>query len=212
MTKKLKTSVKGGSTSGGKKPAISHDMPIDQVVSKYPETYELLLGYGLHCMGCYGSAFETIEEGLMTHGYDDEEIAEIIQELNDFIKSQGKKRTVPKEADDIKVKVSKKALAKITKTVRDDGKEGWLLRVEAQKIAGKLKFSMNFIEKDKTSKYDKIFPQEKDSVKIVLDKRDYDILKGLEIDYIKEKNREGFKLYSDYSRAASSDSTSKKAK
>ncbi len=47
---------------------ITKDMTIEQVVTEYPETMMVFMRHGLHCVGCHVSAYESIEEGAMTHG------------------------------------------------------------------------------------------------------------------------------------------------
>ena len=47
---------------------ITKDMPIGEVVERYPEAAEVLTAYGLHCVGCHVSPFETVEQGALGHG------------------------------------------------------------------------------------------------------------------------------------------------
>ena len=64
---------------------ITKDMPIAEVVSKYPEVVETLLSTGVHCIGCHVSQFETLEQGLMGHGMPEKQINEIIKSLNEVL-------------------------------------------------------------------------------------------------------------------------------
>jgi hybrid cluster-associated redox disulfide protein len=50
--------------------AITKEMPISDVVKKYPKTIEVFMKHGLHCIGCAVAAFESIEEGATVHGID----------------------------------------------------------------------------------------------------------------------------------------------
>ncbi len=61
---------------------ISKDMALGEVVSKFPETVEIMLNYGLHCVGCHVAAFETIEQGAKTHGMKEEELEKMLAEMN----------------------------------------------------------------------------------------------------------------------------------
>lgn len=47
---------------------------------------EILLDSGLHCIGCFASQFETLEQGCKGHGMSDEEIDELIKKLNKVAK------------------------------------------------------------------------------------------------------------------------------
>jgi len=53
---------------------ITPDMIIGDVVLAYPETLEIFQKAGIHCVGCYASTFESIQEGLTRHGLDPEKI------------------------------------------------------------------------------------------------------------------------------------------
>ena len=64
------------------KPKITKDMTLGEAVSKYPQTIEVLFGYGLHCIGCHVSAYETIEQGALAHGLDDKQIQKMIDDMN----------------------------------------------------------------------------------------------------------------------------------
>ena len=59
-------------------------MKIDEVIKKYPETVEVFVKNGFHCIGCIAASFETIEEGAKAHGITAEEL---VEELNEAIKS-----------------------------------------------------------------------------------------------------------------------------
>jgi hybrid cluster-associated redox disulfide protein len=47
---------------------ITKDMPIGEVVQKYPQTIEVFLKHGLMCFGCAIARFENIEQGATAHG------------------------------------------------------------------------------------------------------------------------------------------------
>ncbi len=67
---------------------INKDMTLGEVVKKYPETAEVMLKYGLHCVGCHVAAWETIEQGSAAHGLDKKKRDEMLKEMN---KAIGKK-------------------------------------------------------------------------------------------------------------------------
>ena len=58
---------------------VTKDMLIGEVVSKYPETIEILMGAGMHCLGCPSSQMESLAEAAMVHGID---VNELINRLN----------------------------------------------------------------------------------------------------------------------------------
>lgn len=65
---------------------IRADMNLAEVVFKYPEAAEVLMDYGLHCVGCAASGFDTIEMGAKLHGMSPEEIKEMIDRVNEIVK------------------------------------------------------------------------------------------------------------------------------
>ncbi len=62
---------------------ITRDMNLAQVINLYPDTAEILLDYGLHCVGCFANTFDTIEMGAKVHGMSDAEIDEMVERLNE---------------------------------------------------------------------------------------------------------------------------------
>ncbi|MBU3228654.1 DUF1858 domain-containing protein [Clostridium algidicarnis] len=53
---------------------ISKEMTIGDVVMEYPEAVEVLMSFGMGCVGCPASQMETLEEAAMVHGFDVEEL------------------------------------------------------------------------------------------------------------------------------------------
>ena len=72
-----------------KKPSsvIVRTMPILEIVTFLPAAKSVLSEYGLHCFHCAGSEFETLEEGCRGHGFSDEEIDELVDDLNDMLRT-----------------------------------------------------------------------------------------------------------------------------
>ena len=46
----------------------------------------ILMGAGMHCVGCPSSAGETLEEAAMVHGLDCDEL---LQDIHDYLQSVG---------------------------------------------------------------------------------------------------------------------------
>ena len=80
---------------------VSRDWTVAEIVAQYPQTTEVLSEYGLHCFGCHVSAIESIEEGCRGHGFPEEDINLLIEDLNDAIENTPKRPqtlTITKEA------------------------------------------------------------------------------------------------------------------
>jgi hybrid cluster-associated redox disulfide protein len=58
---------------------ITKDMPIGEIVQKYPDTIEVFLRHGLMCFGCAIARFENLEQGALAHGMD---VETLVQDLN----------------------------------------------------------------------------------------------------------------------------------
>jgi hybrid cluster-associated redox disulfide protein len=58
---------------------------IADVVREYPEVTDMFLDFGIHCVGCYVSEFETIEQGILGHGFAEEELEAFLTQLNEAI-------------------------------------------------------------------------------------------------------------------------------
>ena len=82
-----KTTKKPAKEEAEKGQLVTKDMPIGEVVQKYPQTAEVMFRYGMHCIGCHVAAFETIEQGALAHGIDADKFME---DLNKAAKKKGK--------------------------------------------------------------------------------------------------------------------------
>jgi len=65
---------------------ISKDMTLGEVVQKYPQAAEIMMSYGLHCIGCHVATWETIKQGAMGHGMGEKEIDKMVKEINDSVR------------------------------------------------------------------------------------------------------------------------------
>lgn len=50
---------------------------IGEIVNQYPETAEVLLGIGMHCLGCPASQAESLEDACAVHGVDPESVIKV---------------------------------------------------------------------------------------------------------------------------------------
>ncbi|MBB1535120.1 MULTISPECIES: DUF1858 domain-containing protein [unclassified Leptotrichia] len=65
---------------------ITADMNIMDAVEKYPIIAQVLMRYGLGCVGCIISTAETLGEGIAAHGLNPDII---IEEANMILEKQG---------------------------------------------------------------------------------------------------------------------------
>lgn len=64
---------------------ITRTTIIGDIMSKYPYAAEVFMDYGIHCVGCSASSFESMEQGILGHGFSEGELLDIIKELNDMV-------------------------------------------------------------------------------------------------------------------------------
>ncbi len=64
---------------------ITRDMPIGDVVQKYPQTVPVFLAHGLMCFGCAVARFENVEQGAIAHGID---VDALMKDLNAAVSEQ----------------------------------------------------------------------------------------------------------------------------
>jgi len=64
---------------------ITKDMSIGEVVEKYPQTAEVFMKHGLHCLGCAIAHLENIEQGCQAHGIDTKKL---VDDLNKAVKKK----------------------------------------------------------------------------------------------------------------------------
>ena len=80
--------MKSNTKKQTKKPAkkqkqlITKDMTLGDILNKYPATAEVMLAYGLHCIGCHLSPFESLEAGSMGHGMSQKDFNALLKDIN----------------------------------------------------------------------------------------------------------------------------------
>jgi len=160
---------------------IHGDMTIGEVVALYPQCIEIMLSYGLHCVGCGANTMETLEQGSLGHGMPTDVFQEMLQSLNaSVIKTEGKTLTV-----------THKAVGKIKELLQKNNKEMWGLRIQVVKggCAGK-EYKFGFEEHPKEG--DEVIVA--GDVKVFVDKESASYLNGSLVDYIDTLQESGFRV------------------
>jgi hybrid cluster-associated redox disulfide protein len=57
---------------------ISKDMTIGEIVRNFPHSIEILMSFGMGCVGCPSAQSETLAEAAMVHGMDIEKLLEAL--------------------------------------------------------------------------------------------------------------------------------------
>jgi hybrid cluster-associated redox disulfide protein len=82
QVKKIKVKSEKKIVTKKNKFEVKKNMTFAQILTKKPESMNILFENGLHCIGCHMSAYETIEQGCLAHGMSNKQIDELIKELN----------------------------------------------------------------------------------------------------------------------------------
>lgn len=61
---------------------ITRRTGISEAMEMNPDAMEILMEAGLGCVSCAFSQMESIEDGLLAHGFTDESIDLVVEELN----------------------------------------------------------------------------------------------------------------------------------
>jgi hybrid cluster-associated redox disulfide protein len=77
----INTSIVPKATTEEKVMEISKEMTIGELLQKAPQAAPVLLGAGMHCLGCPASQGESIEEAAMVHGIDVDALMEQLSAL-----------------------------------------------------------------------------------------------------------------------------------
>lgn len=64
---------------------LSADSNLFTVSQESPRAAQLLSEYGLHCISCFFSEFDTLENGAKLHGMSDYEMNSMINEINEVL-------------------------------------------------------------------------------------------------------------------------------
>jgi iron-sulfur cluster assembly protein len=159
---------------------ITKDMTIGEAVEKYPQIVDTLTSFGVHCVGCHASTFESIEQGLMGHGKSSEEVEECVKKLNEAIKPQ---------TNYDKITLTESAVKKLKEILPKENKKALRVKIKAGGCSGfEYIFSLDVTPTD----MDTVIIQ--DEVKVYVDKISMQKVSGSQIDYKDTLTDAGFKI------------------
>jgi|TARA_Y100000310_G_C20077201_1_gene532132 hybrid cluster-associated redox disulfide protein len=64
---------------------ITKEMMINELIEKHPEVAPVLMGYGLNCVGCHFSSFDTIQKGAEIHGMPKDVFEMMLKDINTIV-------------------------------------------------------------------------------------------------------------------------------
>ena len=163
---------------------ITKDTTIGEIVDKHPEVVETLMSYGVHCVGCHVSPFESLEMGFKGHGMSDDDVNEAIAALNEVIE----KSKNHNESADETIHLTRNAAEKIKSLTKKGNKSGLRIHIEKGGCSG-YTYEMEVAEKKNGD-----FAFNEHGVNIFIDKESFDKLKGSYVDYLDSLQGAGFKI------------------
>lgn len=174
-----------------KRQKITKDMPIADILESFPNKSmiisEILLDFGIHCVGCGASSFETLEEGVLGHGFTEEELNHLVIDLNKAVSKESK----IKQISDFSIKLTDKASKKLKEIMKEEKKQNSYLR--ASVFAGGCSgytYDLELVEK--SSKGDIKIVQK--GINILVDQESAEFLNGISIDFVDTLKESGFKF------------------
>lgn len=165
---------------------IHKAMTIEEILSGFPHKSQKLAQamtqQGLHCVGCGAATWETLEAGMLSHGFALDEIDRLVVKLN---------KILSEPLDTSTLSLTKKAADKFRLILEEEGKQGWALRFGYQK-GGCSGFEYILDYSEKPSEKDQVFHSH--GIDIHVDAAQLESLMGCEIDYVDGLNHSGFKI------------------
>lgn len=161
-------------------------MTIEEIFARFPHKSQKLAqevtNTGLHCVGCQAATWETLEAGMLGHGFAEEEIDALVDRLNAILE----------EIQDLSaITLTKRAADKYRQILAEEGKMNWGLRF-ADRAAGCSGFEYVLDYSETPKEDDSVFHSE--GIDIHVNKQMVSRLIGSEIDYVDGLNGSGFKI------------------
>ena len=120
------------------KELVNKEMTIGEVISKYPESADIMTSYGLHCVGCGVNPYESIVDGCLGHGMNEETLDNMIKEINNGIKNK-------EDNKDKIIIVTEKAVKELKRLMKEEEKDNYGLKFTLDKTT--MDYGLDFAEK-----------------------------------------------------------------
>jgi len=157
---------------------ITKEMFIGEIVMKHPESADIMMEYGLHCIGCHVGAHESLEDGSKAHGLEDKEINEMVDKINMAIK----------ESEENVITISEEAVEQIENAAAEE-KVDPILRISVEGEGMDMQYEL---ELDDIKDDDVVV--EKGHVKVIFDKKFESKLNGSRLTFTDQGAVSGFKI------------------
>lgn len=127
-------------------PAEFHqDMRVGEIVALFPQASEIFAEYGMHCSSCSLGARETLAEGAQVHGFSDDILTELLDDVNTAAKDSAKQDHVltitPAAAAQVQAIAQAEGIEKAVLHVVIDGSGGFCLEFAEEEVPGGKSFA-----------------------------------------------------------------------
>jgi iron-sulfur cluster assembly accessory protein len=171
---------------------ITKDTLISAILAEHPERAQVLADilteFGIHCVGCGAAGHETLQQGVLGHGYSKKELDALLDQLNQAIESPAPQQETP---DDFGLTLTPAAADKVRRVMQENGRTNGILRVEVlEGGCSGFKYELHVLDQPDTNDW----CGEQDGIRLAVAQAGLDKISGMEIDYVDTLNEAGFKF------------------
>ena len=174
---------------------ISRTTTIGEIVEKYPQTVETLLSYGVHCVGCHVSPFESLEDGFRGHGLSEEKIDDAVIQLNEVVEKS--MQPVSQQKANGKITLAPLAVEKIKEFCEKNDKKALRIRVMPGGCSGYM-YNLELVEEKQADEVEIV----QDDVHVFIDTKSLEKMDGATIEYKESLQGAGFKIVNPEAKAS----------
>jgi len=175
---------------------ITQEMTIEEILTKFPQWSQRLAQEmkraGLNCVGCGAAVWETLEAGMLGHGFAEDELVKLLGRLNGILEEPIDLSTIT---------FTKRAAEKYREFLEEEGKAGWGLRF-GDRAGGCSGFEYELGYSEKALEGDDVFVSE--GIEIHVAKTSTHRLKGCVIDFVEDLQDTGFRIVNPNAKGACS--------
>ncbi len=171
------------------KQLISKDITIAEILTAFPEKSldisELMRDFGIHCAGCGAASFETLEQGVLGHGFSEAELNKLLTNINELV-SEPIKIT---KSSAMPFKLTDSAITKVKELIKKVKKDNLRISVLRGGCSGHT-YNLELLESSPKSDIKK----SQSGIKISIDQNSSEFLDNVTLDYVDTLNESGFKF------------------
>lgn len=168
---------------------IHREMMLGDIVEEFPEIVETLLDFGVHCVGCNVSPYESLEDGFSAHGLSEEEINAAVEKLNKVLAEKREHEPLKNENQALMLNLTPLAIAKIKEFCKNNNKNALRIKVKVGGCSGN-EYVFDLADQKEE---DDVVIQEKEAA-IYIDRKSIEKINNATIDYKEALTGAGFKV------------------